>query len=166
LKDEMDGFDELEDGYDYNVYPGLEISYTDLPSQAIARTSSQLVLLKARLGSIDPHMRESVSYVLTDVERVQDQLADQEWVQLRAIWFSNKSGCYTVHVDLVYDQRNKPSLSAEQILDAFHDGNVPYPDGQMVTVEPYFAKAMTLSDGFFPISDSYYEKVRDAIGWK
>jgi len=158
--------DDENDGCDCDAYPGLEISYTGFPSQAIARTGSQFVLLRARCGPICAYMKESLSYLLEDVDRVQKRLGTDEYIQLRAVWFNDATGGYVVYIDFVHDDRNEPSLSDAQLIHAFHDGSVAYPDGQPITVQTYFTQARTVSELFSPICDSYYERIRDEIGWK
>ncbi|NIQ80604.1 MAG: hypothetical protein GTN93_21430 [Anaerolineae bacterium] len=141
-----------------------KLSYTphSLPSQAILTGGGHFILLAVRAGDASYGYADSpeVSGTVMEVEKLRKKLPTkhgmpQEFLMLRSVWFDDKHGGYRVCVDLIHDRHQKPSMTAEEIKEALHDGYT-WPEGQGISVGVRIVPEFIQGDGFFPNSDKYY----------
>jgi len=156
--------DDLPEDFKPILNPHTIISYGDRPSRVSYAdwARNQFVLVARRSGdmvrSFDIAM---VQQILLDLDQLQ---SSDQVLMLRGLWNDDAHGAVVIHVDFVYDHRDEPILTAEQIQAHLHDGMSWY-CGQMISVEVTMVPASTSSDYFSSISDEYYEKTRKALYW-
>ena len=143
----------------------IRITFLDRPSQAVIRTAAQLVLVKARKGSVADYMIQVLREVLHDLSKLSKSLIQgQEFLQLRGVWFDDKNGGVALYFQLLCGDPSRASLSEDQIKELFHDGWGWY-QGQSVTVMTEVVQVRIASDSFFEVSDQFYENTRQLVHW-
>jgi hypothetical protein len=139
-------------------YEEIVVSYSPDPSVATLRFRNQFVLLGARSGDVHQGFRGFFEEIYTDVQKLEEQVTKNEFVQLRRIWHDDKHGNLSISVDLIHDSKTVPSLSVKQLEDALHDGYGWY-SGQGVHVEARVLERHIWSDSFFPNAPEFYRAV-------
>lgn len=134
----------------------LAISYSPDPSVATLRFRNQFVLLRVRSGDVHPGFRAFFEEIYPDLQALEELVTDKEFVQLRHICHDDKHGNLAIHVDLIHDSSIKPTLAANDILKALHDGFGWYANqGTHVIVR--IIERNIWSDSFFPNAPGFYQ---------
>jgi len=140
-----------------------------LPSQGIARIGRHHILLATRSG---PVVFEDASHLLDVVKTIenQQQQLDQnkEIIMLRGAWYDRVHGAdVVIHIELLRDKGCKEtSIDTQRFMGALQDGYA-LDDGVIRHIELINSGDQFFhSDHFFPLSDDYYDKIREKLGWK
>jgi hypothetical protein len=139
-----------------------QISYTIDPSIASLKINDHFLILSARAGDVHEGFIIFAREILEDIEALKSKVTDKEFIKLRGIYHDDKHGSLTIYIDLIHDKAVHPSLSEDEIKEALHDGYGWY-QGQSVNVDAEVHEANIYSDGFFPNSEVYYERIRKSI---
>lgn len=136
------------------------------PSQAILRAGQHFALLKVRCGNARRGYLDDLLPLLNDIEAEQWKLnRHRELLALRGAWWDDKHGGMQIFIDLVHERKFSPTLTEESLKDIFHDGYTVY-SGAGCSVEVRLVPTWLGSDGFFLVSDEYYDQIRERLHWK
>ncbi len=139
----------------------FRVMYGSTPSNATVRTRSQFILVSVRKGAVENYMLDLIRNVLVDLELYNEEKLNKlryyQQMMLRGVWFDDKHGNVTLHIDLLYDGSKLPSITIEDVQEFFHHGDAWY-DGQSATVRAEIISVHPNSDSFFPISDEFYQR--------
>lgn len=134
---------------------GIVISYTPDPSLATLRFRNQFVHLGARSGDVHPGFKQFFEEIYEDIKKLEDQITDKEFIQLRKIWHDDKNGNITISVDLIHDTGVSPTLTEAELQEALHDGYGWYAH-QGINVIARVLDCNIWSDSFFANSPEFY----------
>lgn len=141
---------------------GIVISYTPDPSLATLRYRNQFVHLGTRSGDVQPGFKQFFEEIYEDVQTLEGQVTDKEFVQLRKIWHDDKNGNISISVDLIHHHGEKPTFTEEELCEALHDGYGWYAH-QGIHVIARVLERNIWSDSFFPNSPEFYREVEDEV---
>lgn len=136
----------------------LVISYTTDPSVATLRFRNQFVLLGTRAGDVDSSFKGFFQEIYADIEKIESQISETEFVQLRKIWHDDKHGNISIWVDLIHKTGEVPTLNEEMLKLALHDGQGWYAN-QGIHVEARIFEENIWSDSFFANAPFYYKNL-------
>lgn len=142
------------------------VSFTAWPSQAIVRTTRDLILVKVRSGFVSSHEIDTVEQIGYRVEHglchAPKGSEGYQTLHLRAVWFDDAHGSGRIIVELLHDRARPPVLTAAEI-----ENELPISDlGIMFGVYARITPVLPGSDHFFSIADEWYEPVRKELGWR
>ncbi len=136
---------------------GIVISYTPDPSLATLRFRNQFVHLVARSGDVHPGFRGFFAEIYVDVAKLEDEITDKEFIQLRRIWHDDKNGNILISVDLIHASGVKPTFTGPELEEALHDGLAWYAH-QGINVNARVLERNIWSDSFFANSPEFYRE--------
>lgn len=154
----------LEEGQRLEAEPldGIVISYTPDPSVATLRCRNQFVHLEARSGDVHPGFKGFFQEIYEDIKKLEDEITDKEFLQLRRIWHDDKNGCISISVDLIHASGSKPSFTESGLQKALHDGYGWYAH-QAINVEARVLERNIWSDSFFANAPQFYRNSASAV---
>jgi hypothetical protein len=147
------------------------VSYS-WPSCASVVYKNQFVLLKARSRWVSLSDIAAVLDLVDETERIdvnigrnlEDFSLEPQFLMLRGIYFDDAHGGEVIHVELLHDSSVAPSWNEAQLRAALrHESS---DDGVFRFVEATITPVSLSSDHFFPVADGFYERVREALGWR
>ena len=134
------------------------ISYSLDPSEAALRFRNQHVQLMTRGGDVHPGFKSIFLEIYEDIEKIENSISKNEYIQLRRIWHDDKHGHIVIWVDLIYKNDVAPTYNEKKIQDILHDGYGWYAN-QGTSVNVRIISENIWSDNFFPNSPEYYKNL-------
>lgn len=136
------------------------ISYTPNPSIATLRCRNQFVLLGTRSGDVHPGFRQFFEDIYADLQSLEIQITNTEFIQLRRIWHDDKHGSIHISLDIIHQKGEKPTFTALEIQNTLHDGHGWYA-GQATYVNVSVLERNIWSDSFFPNAPEFYSERKE-----
>lgn len=126
---------------------------TEKPNHWVVNYKGYYFNLANRIGSSHEYYFESIETRIADIEAI--DLPEEHFIRPRAVYFNDKSGCYTWYIDYMYPNGSDPTLTTAELKHILGDGYA-LEDGQIYTFDVKRRAYLSHSDHYDPDHYDYY----------
>jgi hypothetical protein len=128
---------------------------TEAPNDFVAHYAGYVFHLTNRIGSSVGHQLSSIASRIAEIEKI--RLPTGHFIRPRAIWYDDKSGCYTGYIDYMRPSGESPAISRATLLDVLRDGWA-LEDGQLYNWDISYVRYLGFSDHYDQDHYDYYTR--------
>jgi hypothetical protein len=126
---------------------------TEKPNHWVVNYKGYYFNLANRIGSSHEYHFESIEARISDIQGI--NLPEEHFIRPRAVYFNDKSGCYTWYIDYMYPNGSEPELSTADLKHILGDGYA-LEDGQVYIFDVKLRAYLSHSDHYDPDHYDYY----------
>ncbi|MGR5280361.1 restriction endonuclease [Photobacterium damselae] len=126
---------------------------TEKPNHWVVNYKGYYFNLANRIGSSHEYYFESIEARIADIEDI--DLPEGHFIRPRAVYYNDKSGCYTWYIDYMYPNGGDPELTTAELKHILGDGYA-LEDGQIYTFDVKRRAYLSHSDHYDPDHYDYY----------
>ena len=121
------------------------------------RVEGHFIHLRARRGDVHETFLEFASSALNSVKEVQKKLGQNEYLQLRGIFWDDVHGAVSFFLDHIHQYKKAPSLDENEVLELLASKYDMDANGQLPLFNVKIIEEDVGHDNFFVNSPRFYE---------
>jgi hypothetical protein len=132
-----------------------QIYATERPNDFVAHYRGYVFHLSNRIGSSTEHHLPSIERRVAEIEAINRELPNGQFIRPRAVWYDDKNGVYKWYVDYMYPDDAQPAFNEAQLASKLRNGWA-LEDGQRYFWDFKFVQYWQMSDHYDKDHYEYY----------